>query len=335
MPRDTVRGMRVALGVDTSCDDTGVGVVDLDRGTVLANRVAQQDEIHAAFGGVVPERASRQHLAVIDATAEAALREANVACEDVTLVAATYGPGLVGALLVGLSWAKSFAWARGVPWLPVHHLEGHLAAAAPTETKRHLALIASGGHTSLFLVDPEGKRITLGQTLDDAAGEAFDKVARQLGLGFPGGPALARLAAEGDAHAVNLPVPMQGKSGFDFSFSGIKTAVATRLERNPNLLHADVAAAFERVVVEAIVHTVERAAAAHGVDTVVVAGGVAANAKLTERFNTSPLDVHIAPISLATDNGAMVALAARERQHEATMTDWSKDAVAYEPWGSG
>ena len=327
--------MLAALGVDTSCDDTGVGIVDLETGAILANRVAQQDDIHAAFGGVVPERASRQHLAVIDATAEAALHEAGVTRAEVALVGATYGPGLVGALLVGLSWAKSFAWARGVPWLPVHHLEGHLAAAAPDEPQRHLALIASGGHTSLFLVEPHGERITLGQTLDDAAGEAFDKVARQLGLGFPGGPALSRLAEEGDAQAVDLPVPMQGKSGFDFSFSGIKTAVATRLERDPNLRHADVAAAFERVVVQAIVSTVERAADTHGVGTVVVAGGVAANARLKARLAASPLEVHVAPMALATDNGAMVALAARARKHEATMTEWSKDAVAYEPWASG
>jgi N6-L-threonylcarbamoyladenine synthase len=327
--------MRAVLGVDTSCDDTGVGLVDLDSGEILANRVASQDDIHAAFGGVVPERASRQHLAVIDATANAALHEAGVARHEVALVGATYGPGLIGALLVGLSWAKSFAWARSVPWLPVHHLEGHLAAAAPPNPQKHLALIASGGHTSLFLVNPPHERTTVGQTLDDAAGEAFDKVARQLGLGFPGGPALSRLAEEGDPHALDLPVPMQGKSGFDFSFSGIKTAVATRLERQPDLPYADVAAAFERVVVEAIVGTVQRAARAHDTQTVVVAGGVAANARLKEAFGRSGLEVHVAPLALATDNGAMVALAARSRAQEALHTDWAQDAVAYEPWANG
>ena len=309
---------RVILGIDTSCDDTGVGVVR--GGRVAANVVASQTALHAAFGGVMPEQASREHLAVIDTVFQRALAEAGVTLGDVTHVAATYGPGLVGALLVGLTYAKGLAWARGLPFVPVHHLEGHIASAlgasslAEGDTKPpFLCLIASGGHTSLFDVRAWGDYRELGRSRDDAAGEAFDKAARLLGLGYPGGAALSRLAETGNPGAFSFTVPLKGQKGFDFSFSGLKTAVSVLLQRQPDAPKEDVAASFERVVVESLVQTTLRAAAATGYETLVVAGGVAANKKLRKRFEETGLEVRVPPLALATDNGAMIALAAHAR----------------------
>jgi N6-L-threonylcarbamoyladenine synthase len=320
------------LGVDTSCDDTGVGLVEAGTGRVAANVVASQDRVHAAFGGVVPERASREHLAVIDGVLAAALDEAGAGLDDLSAVGATYGPGLVGALLVGLTWGKTLAWARGLPFVPVHHLEGHLASATGDAEGPMLCLIASGGHTSLFRVGVDGRPHELGRSRDDAAGEAFDKVARLLGLPFPGGPALARLAERGDADAWPLPVPLRGQKGYDFSFSGLKTAVAVLLEREPDADPADVAAAFERTVVTSLVSTIERAARDTGLQTVVVAGGVAANRRLREALAASGLEVRVPPPALATDNGAMIALAARARLAGGTPPpDWTRDAAPYLP----
>jgi len=319
------------LGVDTSCDDTGIGLVDAESGVVRANVVASQTEVHAPFGGVVPERASREHLAVIDAVASRALADAGATLHDVGLVAATYGPGLVGALLVGLTWGKTLAWARGLSFVPIHHLEGHLASA-DLEGERRLCLVASGGHTSLFRVDAAGVPTELGRSRDDAAGEAFDKVARLLGLRFPGGPALAELAAAGDPDAYPLPVPLRGQEGFDFSFSGLKTAVAVLLERTPDADPADVAASFERTVVEALVGTLLRAARVEGCTDVVVVGGVAANRRLRAALAASGLNVRVPPPGLATDNGAMIAMAARVRLLRGPLRpDWSRDAAPYLP----
>jgi N6-L-threonylcarbamoyladenine synthase len=319
------------LGVDTSCDDTGVGLVRRDDGAVVANRVASQTAVHAPFGGVVPERASREHLAVIDRVARDALDDAGAGWHDVSAVAATYGPGLVGALLVGLTWAKALAWARELPFLAIHHLEGHLASAG-VPRERELCLVASGGHTSLFRIDEDGHPHELGRSRDDAAGEAFDKVARLLGLPFPGGPALSELARRGDPDAVELPTPMRGRSGYDFSFSGLKTAVAVRLERTPDVDPADLAASFERAAVDALMRTLVRAARDEGIATVTVVGGVAANRRLREALATSGLAVRVPPPDLTTDNGAMIALAARARlARGATERDWTRDAAPYLP----
>jgi N6-L-threonylcarbamoyladenine synthase len=324
--------VRWILGVDTSCDDTGVGLVDAATGRVVANVVASQDRVHAAFGGVVPERASREHLAVIDEVAARALRDAGGSLGDVVAVGATYGPGLVGALLVGLAWGKGLAWARDLPFVPVHHLEGHLASAGAEGEGPMLCLIASGGHTSLFRVAEDGRATELGRSRDDAAGEAFDKVARLLGLGFPGGPALARLAEAGDPKALALPLPLRGQQGYDFSFSGLKTAVAVRLEREPDVDRADLAASFEQTVVTSLVGTLTRAARDTGLRTVAVAGGVAANRRLRAALSASGLAVRVPPPELATDNGAMIALAARRRlAPEPWRSDWTRDAAPYLP----
>ncbi|HKI58819.1 MAG TPA: tRNA (adenosine(37)-N6)-threonylcarbamoyltransferase complex transferase subunit TsaD [Trueperaceae bacterium] len=320
--------MATVLGIDTSCDDTGVGVVR--DGRVLANVVESQTALHARFGGVVPEQASREHLSVLDGVVARALDEAGTPLEALDAVAATRGPGLVGALLVGLAYGKALAWGRGLPFVAVHHLEAHIAAAvAGTRlSPPFLCLIASGGHTVLYLVRSWDRIEQLGASRDDAAGEAFDKVARLLGLGYPGGPALAALAERGDDRAVKLPMPMERQQGFDFSFSGLKTAVAIVLEREPDADRADVAASFERTVVDALMGVATRAVAHTGVARLVVAGGVAANARLRERLRSSGLEVAFPPPALATDNGAMVALAgerllprARGRQAEILEAD--------------
>jgi len=338
--RGSVLPVSLILGVDTSCDDTGVGLVRFEGGTVVANVVASQTAVHAPFGGVVPERASREHLAVIDGVLKRALIDADAKLDQVQAVAATYGPGLVGALLVGLTWAKTLAWSRDLQFIAVHHLEGHIASAdasdAPGGESRaevpELCLVASGGHTSLFRTHPSDATVELGRSRDDAAGEAFDKVARLLGLPFPGGPALSALAEGGDPDAYPLPLPLRGQSGYDFSFSGLKTAVAVLLERTPNADPADVAASFERTVVDSLLGTLRRAATNEGISSVVVVGGVAANRRLRAALQGSGLVIRMPPTSLATDNGAMIALAARSRLKRGTVTsDWTRDAAAYLP----
>lgn len=326
--------MAVVLGIDTSCDDTGVGVV-ADT-AVLANVVETQTALHARWGGVVPEQASREHLSVLDGVVERALDEAGVSLTDLDAVAATRGPGLVGALLVGLCYGKALAWGGGLPFIPVHHLEAHIAAAVSGSESAppFLCLIASGGHTVLYAVRDWDDVEQLGASRDDAAGEAFDKVARLLGLGYPGGPALAALAERGDDRAVPLPHPMERQAGFDFSFSGLKTAVAIALERDPSLPPEDVAASFERTVVDTLVGVTRRAAQRTGLGRLVVAGGVAANARLRRRMRAADLDVAFPPPALATDNGAMVALAAERRLDAARHRQdelLSSDAAPYLP----
>jgi len=325
----------VILGIDTSCDDTGIGVVR--SGEVLSSVVASQTALHEPYGGVLPEAASREHLRVIRTVKRQALLEAGVEPHEVELVAATRGPGLVGALLVGLNFGKALAFALDVPFLGINHLEGHIASSVVGGTLEppFLALIASGGHTSLFRVAAWGSYEELGRTRDDAAGEAFDKVARQLGLPYPGGAALSQLAADGDAGALQLPRPLLGQAGYDFSFSGLKTAVATLLDRQPDAAPADVAAAFQEVVVDALQRTVRRAVEATSIRQVSVAGGVAANDRLREVMLAEPYGVHFPPLSLSADNGAMIALAAdhllRSGSRSLTEEQFGLDALPYFP----
>ena len=334
----------LVLGIDTSCDDTGVGV---SRGRrVLSNVVASQAALHAPMGGVLPEAASREHLVAIDGVVTEALTRAGVALHELDAVAATRGPGLAGALLVGLGYAKGLAWGADLPFVPVHHLEGHVAACLAEDDERgpppeppFLCLIASGGHTVLFDVPTPGRYLRVGGSRDDAAGEAFDKVARLLGLPYPGGPALAALADTGDPGALPLPRPMARQTGFDFSFSGLKTAVAVFLERHPNTRPADLAAAFQERVVTSLVDVATRAAQAFGRHTLVVAGGVAANRQLREALAAASLHVHLPPPELATDNGAMIALAAVEQVRRKGLPDQAEalavDAAPYLPLANG
>jgi N6-L-threonylcarbamoyladenine synthase len=300
----------VILGIETSCDDTCAAVVAAD-GAILSNVISSQG-IHDRYGGVVPEVASRHHLELMDAVVDDALARADVSLEQIGLVAVTQGPGLVGALLVGLASAKALAAARRLPLAPVDHLHGHVAANFLGGFEPpFLCLIASGGHTFLAEVtDHDGFRV-LGRTLDDAAGEAFDKGARLLGLPFPGGPHIDRLAREGDAHAFDFPTGA-GVAGLDFSFSGLKTSLLYKLKEigdDPPL--PDLAASYQRAIVEALAVRVERGVEQTGLPRVAIGGGVAANSLLRERIEAlDGVEVHVPPRELCTDNAAMIAGAA-------------------------
>ncbi|MFN4252926.1 tRNA (adenosine(37)-N6)-threonylcarbamoyltransferase complex transferase subunit TsaD, partial [Deinococcus sp.] len=281
------------LGIDTSCDDTGVGIVELlpdGRVNLLANRVWSQT-VHARYGGVMPELASREHVERIDEVMGDALREAGLTVSDIGAVAATSGPGLVGALLVGLMYGKGLAQALNVPFHAAHHLEGHIFAAASEAELRapFLALVVSGGHTHLFDVPRDGEYVLVGATMDDAAGEAFDKIARLAGLGYPGGPAISEAATRGNPDAVPFKEPLQGQKTFNFSFSGLKTAAL--LAHRAGAAPEDLAASFQQAAVKVLVKTTSRAAHAHGRGTVVVSGGVAANTALREAFKATDLNV--------------------------------------------
>jgi N6-L-threonylcarbamoyladenine synthase len=304
--------MTLLIGIETSCDETAIGVVE-DGRTLRSNVVASQVELHAEYGGVVPELASRQHVEAVVPVLEEALGQADCSPGDLDGVAVTYGPGLAGALLVGLNFAKALAYAAGLPLVPVNHLEGHIYAAwldRQEEAKfPALVLIVSGGHSDVVLMEGHGRYRRLGQTVDDAAGEAFDKVARLLGLGFPGGPAIDRLAAGAPPASLRLPrARLEGD--YDFSFSGLKTRVQriVRGEEGQPPDTAELAAAFQESVVDSLVTKAVQAAADHGVRQVVLSGGVAANSALRAALQErSPAPVLVPPPSLCTDNGAMIA----------------------------
>jgi N6-L-threonylcarbamoyladenine synthase len=298
------------LAVETSCDETAAAVVT-DDGRVLSSIVSSQAELHARYGGVVPEVASRHHLELLVPVVREALTAAGLGLGDVTRVAVTQGPGLVGALLVGLQAAKAIAWGAGVPLVPVDHLDGHVASLAlepdPLEPP-FVCLLASGGHTLLLDVPAYGEARRIGTTLDDAAGEAFDKGARLLGLGYPGGAALERLARDGDAEAYPFPVARVG--GLDFSFSGLKTSLLYAVRELGDALEprrADLAASYQAAIVRALVERLARAVELTGVDRVALVGGVAANGTL----RTALPGARFAPLHLCTDNAAMIGSAAR------------------------
>ena len=299
------------LGIETSCDETAAALVD-DDGAIHASIVASQDDLHAEYGGVVPEIASRRHLELIAPVLRETLARSGATLDDVDRVAVTQGPGLIGALLVGLSAAKAVAWARRLPLVPVDHLRGHVASLylqpEPLEPP-FLCLLASGGHTLLLDVRGYREHELLGTTLDDAAGEAFDKGARLLGLGYPGGREIDRLAREGDPAAYDFPVARV--PGLDFSFSGLKTALLYAVrDLAPDELEerrADLAASYQRAIVRALVGRVHEAAEQAGRSQVAVVGGVAANSELREALPGAAL----APLPLCTDNAAMIASAAR------------------------
>ena len=303
------------LGIETSCDETAAAVVV--EGTKLASSVvSSQVDLHARFGGVVPELASRAHVDLLNPVVAEALVEAGCTGQDVSAVAATIGPGLVGALLVGVSAAKAYALAWGVPFVGVNHLEAHLYAAFLEEPDLEpplVLLLVSGGHTLLVAMEGHLRYRLLGATIDDAAGEAFDKVARLLGLPYPGGPAIDRVAMEGDRRAIAFPRAMRDE-GYDFSFSGVKTSVLTYLRKHPEAPQADVAASFQEAVVDVLVTKARRAAQAVGATGIVLAGGVAANSSLRERVIDVCIEDGIQPFvpsrTMCTDNAAMVAATA-------------------------
>ena len=308
------------LAIETSCDETAAAVVSGRR--ILANVVASQAELHAPYGGVVPEVAARHHIGTVNAVVDEALARASVGLGDLRGLAVTQRPGLIGALLVGVSTAKALAYARRLPLTMVDHLHGHILATwlKPVALDPpFISLVASGGHTRLDLVeDPRAPRL-LGQTLDDAAGEAIDKGARMLGLGYPGGPALDRLAREGDASAFSFPVALEGREGWDFSYAGVKTALLYTVrdlgEAPIEDVRADLAASYQEAVVRPLVDRLISAALEHEVATVAIGGGVAANSRLRalldREASCNGLRVAMPDISLCTDNAAMIAAAAQ------------------------
>jgi len=299
------------LGIETSCDDTCAALVTAD-GEIASNVIASQGLLHARYGGVVPEIASRRHLELVDAVIADALERAGAGLDELETVAVTQGPGLIGALLVGLSSAKALAATRRLPLVPVDHLHGHVTASTlgPDGIEPpYLCLVASGGHTFLARVDEPASYEVLGQTLDDAAGEAFDKGARLLGLGYPGGPELDRLAREGDPEAFAFPRSAPGE--LDFSFSGLKTALLYRLRDEPGADRADLAASYQRAIVEALTARTEAALEREGLERLAIGGGVAANSELRSAVAKLGVPVWVPPTELCTDNAAMIAGAAR------------------------
>jgi N6-L-threonylcarbamoyladenine synthase len=335
------------LGIETSCDETAAAVVE-DGRRLCAQAVASQVDIHARFGGVVPEVASRRHVEAVTAVTEAALRKAGMTLADVDAIAVTCGPGLLGALLVGVSAAKGFALATGLPLIGVHHIAGHVAAAfVGTDIKPPLlALVVSGGHTELLAVDENFGFRRLGGTKDDAAGEAYDKVARLLGLAYPGGPKVDALAQRGRPDAYAFPRSMMEDDGFDFSFSGLKTAVWHELEKHRRRGEAvpveDVCASFQQAVIDVLVEKTARAVRETGLRTVIAAGGVAANqglrAALAARAEADGFTVHVPPVALCTDNGAMIAAAGYFALQRGQRSDLALNAhavLSLEDWQAG
>ncbi|NLJ76080.1 MAG: tRNA (adenosine(37)-N6)-threonylcarbamoyltransferase complex transferase subunit TsaD [Peptococcaceae bacterium] len=308
------------LGIETSCDETAAAVV-VDGAEIRSNIISSQVDVHQKFGGVVPEIASRKHLELITPVIEEAMEESGLKFADLDAVAVTYGPGLVGALLVGVAAAKALAYGLDLPLLGINHIEGHIYAnfaVTPDLEFPLVCLVVSGGHTDLVYMEKHGNYQVLGKTRDDAAGEAFDKVARTLGLGYPGGPLIERLAQSGDPGAIELPRAYLEKGSLDFSFSGLKSAVINFLhrarQRGEQVNQADLAAGFQQAVADVLVDKTIEAAKGAGVSTILLAGGVAANSKLRKDFMDKAghlsLRVHVPPLILCTDNAAMIACAA-------------------------
>lgn len=330
--------MRI-LGVESSCDDTAAAVVG--DGKVLSSIVASQDDVHRKYGGIVPELASRSHMRNIIPVIDAALETAGVSLDAIDAVAATCGPGLVGSLLVGLSAAKAIAFARGLPFVAVNHLEGHLLspqldAAVPFP---YVGLLVSGGHTSLYAAEDYGRYRLLGATRDDAAGEAYDKVAKIMGRGYPGGPVLDKLARNGDPTAIRFPrarlKPQRNGTPFGFSFSGIKTAVWQYVKEHPidsDAAAADMAASFQEAVIDMLLDTTFAAVRSVGADRIVIAGGVSANSRLRQRAHDAAAEfgvsVSIPSMRYCTDNAAMIAFAASHRLQHGESDPLSVNAAA-------
>ncbi len=325
------------LAIETSCDETAASVVRNGR-TILSNVIHTQISVHELYGGVVPEIASREHIKRIDQVVAKALSDAGVRLKDLSAVACTYGPGLVGALLVGVAEAKAIAFASSLPLVGVNHIEGHISAnfiAHPDLEPPFVCLIVSGGHTHLVVVKDYCSYELIGQTRDDAAGEAFDKVARAIGLGYPGGPKIDAAAKEGDPHAFDLPKAKVNGSPYDFSFSGLKSAVLNTLhnakQRGENIDQKDMAASFQNAVVSVLTEHTLLALKEYGYDKLALAGGVAANSalrnSLEEHCKKEKIRFFCPPISLCTDNAAMIGSAAYYRYVKGDLADLALNAV--------
>ena len=323
------------LGVETSCDDTCASIV-LNGSEILSNVVSSQNEIHRKYGGIVPEVASRRHIEMIDIVIREALERAGKSLKEIDAISVTNRPGLIGSLLVGVGAAKAISYAKKIPLIAVNHLEAHLYSnllESPCITGGFLGLIVSGGHSSLYLVDSDWKINEVGHTVDDAAGEAFDKIAVYLGLGYPGGPIIDRLAKEGNEEAIDLPRPMINSGDFNFSFSGLKTALIYRTKKNRDLLKksntADLVASFQKAVVDVLVKKTISAAKESGMDKVLVSGGVAANTRLREELvkegEENNIRIYIPSLYLCTDNAAMVGCLGYYRYIRGFISDFEID----------
>lgn len=317
----------LSLGIESSCDETSIAVVKNGR-EILSNVINTQIDIHEIYGGVVPEIASRNHIENISAVYKAAIEQAGIKPKDIDIVSATYGPGLVGALLVGLSYAKALSYALGKPLVGVNHLHGHIAAnyiTHPTLEPPFICLMMSGGNTQIIYVKDYTHCEVLGKTKDDAVGEAFDKVARVVGLGYPGGPKIDKLAQEGEA---NISIPKTHFDDMNFSFSGIKTAVININHKNPDVNKADLAMSFEKTIAEILIEHVHTAVQITGINTVVLAGGVSANTYIRDSFLAQKdLKVYMPDLKLCTDNGAMIAAAGYYNYIDGQVSDLSLNAI--------
>ena len=327
----------IILAIESSCDETAVAIIKNGH-EILANVVSTQIEIHRRYGGVVPEIASRKHLELINAVVQEALDQANMVLDDITHIAVTYGPGLVGALLVGVATAKALAFASGKPLIGVHHIEGHICANFLVKQDFQfplVCLVVSGGHTNIIKITDHGQYLLLGQTKDDAAGEAYDKIARAIGLPYPGGPHIEQLSREGNANAIELPRAWMGDDSYDFSFSGLKSAVLNYINKakmkGEEINPADVAASFQQAVLDVLVQKTVRAAVENGVSNILLAGGVAANGTLRDQLQTAAnahnIQVHYPPVHFCTDNAAMIGAAAHYKAVKGDYADLTLNAV--------
>ena len=325
------------LGIESSCDETAASVTKNGR-EVLSNVISSQIDLHTLYGGVVPEIASRKHIEKIDQVVTKALEDASVTIDDIDAVAVTYGPGLVGALLVGVSFAKAYAYASGKPLIGVNHIEGHICAnyiEDKTLKPPFMCLVVSGGHTHLVNVKDYGVYDILGRTRDDAAGEAFDKVARAIGLGYPGGPKIDKESKNGDPFAIDFPRAKVGDGEYDFSFSGLKSAVLNYLNacemKHEEINRADVAASFQQAVVDVLVGNTLSAAKTHGAEKIALAGGVASNSSLREAFanacKENGYEFHFPSPILCTDNAAMISCAGYYEYLKNNFAGWDLNAV--------
>jgi N6-L-threonylcarbamoyladenine synthase len=323
------------LGIDTSCDDTAAAIVE-DGRKIISNVISSQDEIHKKYGGIVPELASRRHVELIWPVVTETMKRANTSFNDIAAIAVTNGPGLIGSLLIGVCFAKSIAFVNQIPLIAANHLEGHIHAIFLEESPifPFIALVVSGGHTSIYRVNDFGSYIEIGRTRDDAAGEAYDKVAKLLGFGYPGGPIIDAISLEGDPHAITFPKANLSGS-CDFSFSGLKTAVMNYVKKHPESKKEDIAASFQSAVIEVLIDRVSEAVKVEDVKRVVLSGGVSANSTLREKMRhraaIDGFELFLPSMNLCTDNAAMIAAAGYRHFIKGDLARYDLNPKAYLP----